>query len=29
MDTYSGILLTKCVQFRDEEQFIDVRLKVG
>ena len=29
MDTYSGNLLTKCVQFRDEEQFIDVRLKVG
>ena len=29
MDTYSGTLLTKCVQFRDEEQFIDVRLKVG
>ena len=29
MDTYSGTLLTKCVQFRDEEQFIDVRLKVA
>ena len=29
MDTYSGNLLTKCVQFRDEEQFIDVRLKVS
>ena len=29
MDTYSGILLTKCAQFRDEGQFVDVRLKVG
>ena len=25
----SEILLSKCAQFRDEEQFIDVRLKVG
>ena len=29
MDTHSGILLTKCAQFRDEGQFVDVRLKVG
>ena len=29
MDIYSGILLTKCAQFRDEWQFVDVRLKVG
>ena len=25
----SETLLYKCAQFRDEEQFIDVRLKVG
>ena len=29
MDTSSGILLTKCAQFREEGQFVDVRLKVG
>ena len=29
MDIYSGILLTKCAQFRDEWQFVDIRLKVG
>ena len=29
MDTHSGILLTKCAQFRDEGQFVGVRLKVG
>ena len=29
MDTHSGILLTKCAQFRNEGQFVDVRLKVG
>ena len=29
MDTYSGILLTKYAQFREEGQFVDVRLKVG
>ena len=29
MDTSSEILLTKCAQFREEGQFVDVRLKVG
>ena len=29
MIAYSKILLSKCVQFRDEGEFIDVRLKVG
>ena len=29
MDTHSGILLTKCAQFREEGQFVGVRLKVG
>ena len=28
MVAHSGILLSKCAQFRDEGQFIDVRLKV-
>ena len=29
MATHSGILLTKCAQFRDKGQFVDVHLKVG
>ena len=29
MVAYSKILLSKCAQFRDEGEFIDVRLKVG
>lgn len=29
MDTHSGILLNKCAEFRNEGQFVDVRLKVG
>ena len=29
MVAHSQILLSKCAQFRDEGQFIDVRLKVG
>ena len=29
MVAYSEILLSKCAQFRDESEFIDVRLKVG
>ena len=28
MVTHSEILLSKCAQFRDQSQFIDVRLKV-
>ena len=29
MVAHADILLSKCAQFRNESQFIDVRLKVG
>ena len=29
MATHSGILLSKCAQFREQGEFIDVHLKVG
>ena len=29
MAAYSELLLAKCDQFREQDEFIDVRLKVG